>query len=291
MGPTPPIALPPVTAEYSSTLQQAGGKLPAAQSQYRFSRAADGKTRVDTGNTSVISNPAASQTIVLDHVKKTATIQPGPSPAPPNPPGMPQMPNFSAPSLPGQPHVPGVTVQDLGKAVLEGHEVEGKRFVVPPLAPPKPPAFQMPGIPKVPQIPGMPSVVPKTPQIPGMASVIPKTPQIPGMASVIPKTPQIPGMASVIPKTPQIPGMPPVVPKTPQMPGMPPPPAAPPPPATTDVWNSTRMGVPILTKMSGSFGQLTQVCRSAVPGEPHPSAFQIPQGYKVIGTTQGQLKS
>ena len=230
MGPTPPVALPPVTAEYASTLQQAGGQSPAAQSQYRFSRATDGKTRVDSGNMSVISNPAAAQTIVLDHVKKTATIQPSPSPAAPNP-GMPQMPKFSPPSLPGQPHVPPVKVEDLGKTVLQGHEVEGKRFVIPPLAPPKPPAFQMP----------------------------------------------------VVPKTPQMPGMPPVVPKPPQMPGMPPAPAAPQLPATAEVWTSTRMGVPMLTKMSGSFGQLTQVCHSAVPGEPHPSAFQIPQGYKVIG--------
>jgi hypothetical protein len=42
------------------------------------------------------------------------------------------------------------------------------------------------------------------------------------------------------------------------------------------------MSVPILTKMTGSFGQLTQLCHSAVPGEPHPSTFQIPQDYKVM---------
>jgi hypothetical protein len=248
MGPTPPAALPPVTAEYASTLQRAGGQSPAGQSQYRFSRAADGKTRVDSGNMSVISNPASAQTIVLDHVNKTATIQPSPTPAPPIP-GMPQMPNFSPPSLPGQPHVPSTQVQDLGKTILQGHEVEGKRFVTPALAPPKPPAFQMPAIPQTPQIPGMPPVVPKLPQMPGMPPVVPKPPQMPGM---------------------------------PAAPASPHPPASPQPPATTEVWSSTKMGVPILTKMSGSFGQLTQVCHSAIPGEPHPSAFQIPQGYKVM---------
>src|SRR5271165_1284903 len=100
MGPTPPVALPPVTAEYASTLHRTGAQFPTARSSYRFSRAADGKTRVDSGDMSVISNPAAAQTIVLDHVKKTATIQPSPSPAPPNP-AMPQMPNFSPPGLPG----------------------------------------------------------------------------------------------------------------------------------------------------------------------------------------------
>jgi hypothetical protein len=60
-------------------------------------------------------------------------------------------------------------------------------------------------------------------------------------------------------------------------------PAAPQSPTTAEVWNSPKMAVPMLTKSSGSFGQLTQVCHSAVPGEPHPSAFQIPPGYKVIG--------
>jgi hypothetical protein len=42
------------------------------------------------------------------------------------------------------------------------------------------------------------------------------------------------------------------------------------------------MGVPMLTKMNGSFGQLTQICHKAIPGEPHPSTFQVPPGYKVI---------
>jgi hypothetical protein len=271
MGPTPLTALPPVTAEYASTFKRAGTQFPATQSSFQFSRSADGKTRVDSGNTSVISNPAAAQTIVLDHLKKTATIQPSPPPAPPNP-GMPQMPHFSPPGLPGQPHVPTTpttTVEDLGKNVIQGHEVQGKRFVIPPLTGPKPPAFQMPGAPKTPQMAGMPPGVPKPPQMPGMPGV--------------PKLPQMPGMPGV-PKLPQMPGMAPVAPKPPQMPGIAPPPAAPHPPGTTEVWSSTSMGVPMLTKMSGGFGQLTQVCKKAVPGEPHPTAFQIPPGYKVTGT-------
>jgi hypothetical protein len=240
MGPIPPVALPPVTAEYASSLQRVEAQVPPSQSAHRFSRAADGKTRVDSGNMSVISNPATAQTILLDHVQKTATIQPSPSPAPPAA-SMPQMPHFSPPGLPGQLHAPAVKVEDLGKSVLKGHEVEGKRFVTQPLPLPKPPAFQMPGVPKPPAF-----------QMPG----VPKPPAF-----------QTPG-----------------VPKPPQTPGAPPVPAAPQPPTTTEVWNSTSMGVPMLMKMSGGFGQLTQVCHSAVPGEPHPSTFQIPQGYKVTGT-------
>lgn len=49
-----------------------------------------------------------------------------------------------------------------------------------------------------------------------------------------------------------------------------------------EVWNSAAMGLPMLTKMNGGFGQITQVCHGAIPGEPNPAAFQIPPDYKVI---------
>src|SRR5581483_7565993 len=271
MGPAPPDALPPVTAEYKTIFQQTGSPVPPAQSASRFSRSADGKTCVDTGNMSVINNPAGAETIILDHAKKTATVQP---PAPPVSPaaGMPQMPKFSPPGLPAPPQPPGTTVEDLGKSVMQGQEVEGKRFVTQPPAPPATPALQPPGAPKPPafQAPGMPK--PPALQVPGM----PKPPalQVPGM----PKAPalQVPGM-------PKLPGLQaPAAPKPPQM-GAPPPPATPPPPTTTEVWNSTQLKVPMLTKMNGGFGQVTQVCQKVIPGEPHPSPFQIPKDYKVIG--------
>jgi len=44
------------------------------------------------------------------------------------------------------------------------------------------------------------------------------------------------------------------------------------------------MGVPMLTKVTGGFGQLTQVCKKAVPGEPHPMAFEIPPDYKKLAS-------
>lgn len=245
--------------------------LPPVQSAFRFTRATDGKTRVDSGNMSVISNPAAGQTILLDHVKKTANIQPAPPPVPQMP-GMPQMPQFAPPGLPSAPKPPNMQVQDLGKSVLQGHEVEGKRFVFQPPPPPKMPAMpkppQMPGMPQPPQVPGMPP----PPQVPGM----PQPPQMAGMPKV-PGAPQPPGMppAPQAPQMPQAPGAPPV----PPAPGMPP---APQMPTVAELWTSTSMRVPMLTKMSGAFGQLTQVCQRAVPGEPHPAAFQIPPDYKVI---------
>ena len=229
MGPAPPAAAPPITAEYATALQPASGGAPV-QSAFRFCRATGGQTRVDSGKTSVISDPAAGHTILLDHVKKTATISQAP-PQTPKLPGMPPMPQFAAPGVPTAPKTPGVQVQDLGKSVIQGHEVEGKRFLIPP-----PPA--LPGMPQAPKAPGLPQM-PKAPQAPGMPAAPPQPP-----APGVPQSPKKPTIA--------------------------------------EVWHSPSMGLPMLTKMSGGFGQLTQVCQRAVPGEPHPAAFQIPPGYKAI---------
>ena len=151
------------------------------------------------------------------------------------------MPQFTPPKPPAFPSPPAApSVQDLGKSVMQGHEVEGKKFVIP-----------------QPQV-----TPPQMPKIPGM--------QLPGM----PKPPQLP-------KPPQIPGMPPA-PAAAQPPKPPQPPAAPKPPNVAEVWTAPKLGLPMQTKVNGEFGQLTQTCKSAVPGEPHPAAFQIPPGYKVI---------
>jgi hypothetical protein len=153
------------------------------------------------------------------------------------------MPQLSAGFSPA----PTAQVQDLGKAVLQGHEVEGKRYLIQPPAmpnipaPPKPPAFQAPGMPQAGGMPKMPGM----PQVPGM-------PPAPGM----PKVPGAPESQSA--------------------------PNAPSAPTLAEVWTSTSTRLPMLTKMNGGFGQITQVCKDVVPGEPHPAAFQIPPDYKVF---------
>jgi hypothetical protein len=208
------------------------------QSAFRFQRASDGKTRVDSGAMSVISNPATGQTVVLDHAKKTALVQPAPPPAPPM--AAPQTPQAGAPAFPGAtPHPPGVQGQSLGKSVFQGHEVVGNRYVIQPPPPPK-----MGGMPKLPQMPGMP-----------------KAPSLPGA----PASQSAPGAPGVAP--------PPPLPAATQKPAG---------PTTVETWTSTKLHLPMMTKMQGPFGQLTQVCHSAVPGEPHPAAFQIPPGYKLV---------
>jgi len=240
VSPFKPPSFPPATAEYTSSFQPPKPGAPPSQSAYRFTRASDGKTRVDSGTTSVISNPASGHAILLNHANKTALVTPVPPPGP----TAPQAPQVGAPAMPGAPpQPPGMQGQDLGKSVLQGHEVEGKRFVIqPPAQPP------MPGAPKAPPMPG--------------AQPAPPAAQMPG-APAPPKAPGVPG-----------------APATPPAPAVPQAPKA---PTIVETWTSTNMHLPMLTKMQGPSGQMTQVCHSAVPGEPHPSAFQIPPGYKMVG--------
>jgi hypothetical protein len=116
-------------------------------------RSSNGNVRLDTPHTSVISDPAGQRTIMLDHLKKEAMVIPmPPASSAPSPSGSPPMPGAPAPP-------PAPQVHDLGKSQIEGHEVEGKRYILTP--PPAQPAPQMPKTPKPPQ-----SVAPKPPQLP-----------------------------------------------------------------------------------------------------------------------------
>jgi hypothetical protein len=123
-------------------------------------RSASGKMRIDTPSASIISSPADKKTILLDHLKKEAMVIPMPPATGTAPSGSSKVPSGAAAAPPMQ-------VQDLGKSRIEGHEVEGKRYVLP--AAQKP---QMPSLPKMPKLPQMP----KPPQSP-QATAPPKPPQ------------------------------------------------------------------------------------------------------------------
>jgi hypothetical protein len=103
-------------------------------------------------------------------------------------------------------------VQDLGKSVIDGHEVDGKRYIIQPPPPPQPP--------QPPQAAGAPPALPK--------------------------------------------------PATPQM------------PTTADMWMSTKLGMPVMTQVTGPFGKQTSYHKIAAIAEPHPAMFQIPPGYKPV---------
>jgi hypothetical protein len=144
-------------------------------------------------------------------------------------PQMPQMPQAPGmPKPPGAPPppaaMPQVAFQDLGKSAIEGHPVDGKRYIIQPPPPPQMP--QPPQPPPMPKIPGAPQV-----------------------------------------------------PAPPQAPAMPPPPPA---PTISEVWTSTQLGVPVLTKVTTPSGVQTTYCKPAAMAEPDPSLFQIPPGYKVL---------
>ena len=221
-APTPPPA-PPFCSDCATKTQPAGGGAPS-QSASRMWRSSDGKFRLDTPSTSVINDPSSQQTILLDHLKKEATIVPMSAAAPGSAlPGSPKVPAAQGQS-------PSVKVEDLGKSMIEGHEVEGKRFTLPPFSPPdKPemPQLKMPGAPQ----PGLPGA---------------------------PKPPGPPGM----PSAPKLPKLPPV-------------------PSVTEVWSSVKLKAPVLTKVTTSAGEQTTYCKPVSSDDPHPSVFQIPQGYKI----------
>jgi len=179
-------------------------------------KSSDGKFRLDTPTSSIISDPTSQKTILLDHIKKEATILPTPPAMPGSAPaGGQQVAAAAGPA-------PPMKVEDLGKSMIEGHEVEGKRFTLPPFTPPK-----MPGAPKA-AAPGAPSA----PSAPGA----PKPPQMP----------KLPQVRSV-----------------------------------TEVWTSTKLKTPVLTKVTTAAGEQTTYCKPVSMEEPHPSVFQIPQGYKI----------
>jgi len=81
---------------------------------------------------------------------------------------------------------------------------------------------------------------------------------------------------------------PPPLPPRPAVPGIPTPAAFRPPltpqaaMTTVEVWTSTQLHVPLLTKINGPGGQTISTATKAVPCNPPPSFFQIPPEYKVI---------
>jgi hypothetical protein len=219
--PSPPASLPPASAECVTTLQPAQPGAPAQQFNYKMARAGDGKMRMDYGPTSVITDPAAGKMMLLDHVKKEVQEVPLPKPpAAPEAPPAPAMP--SAPPAPPPPPVPGMTVKDLGKRVVDGHEVEGKEYTMPP--PPKAPTPPAPPQVKAPAAPGTPEA---------------------------PKPPD-------------------------------PPPVPEPPPVVTEVWTSTQLLMPVLTRITGPFGKQISHNKNLKGGEPSPALFQAPPDYKPV---------
>jgi hypothetical protein len=206
-----------------------GGENPAPMPM-KLMRSREGKMRIDQGDRSVITDPAKRQTIVLDHVKKEAMVLPiVDPPAIPSAPGMPAAVAGAA----GSSEPP--KVEDLGKAVIEGHPVEGKRYTFQPPDKPKPPEMPKP---------------PEAPKSPDLAK------------AALEKAPKPP--------------------EAPKLPEAPKPPEPPPMPVTSEIWTSTKLLMPVLTRTKGDFGEQICHCKYAEGGEPPAGAFEIPAEYKKV---------
>jgi len=171
LPPQPPPPTPPSCSECATKTQPAGGG-PPTQSASRMWRSGDGKTRIDTPTTSVISDPASQHTIVLDHAKKEATV------IPMSPAGSAATPAGAAPGAAAAAQPSSVQVEALGKSTIEGHEVEGKRYTLPAMPPPpkppipgiKIPGAKMAGSPPAPKPPAAPAP-PQPPKLPPKPSL------------------------------------------------------------------------------------------------------------------------
>lgn len=151
---------------------------------------------------------------------------------------------------------------------------------------PTPPGLTPPQL-TSPGLPGMPAP-PTPPTAPGMQVKDLGTKMVQGVEvhgtqiTLPPLTPPKP------PAAPQVPGMPgaPAVPSAPAVPGAPAAPAIPKPPQVPMVaesWVSTKLQMPVLSRITGSFGQQMCHCKNTVAGAPPPTAFQVPPNYKQVG--------
>ncbi len=136
------------------------------------------------------------------------------------------------------------------------------------------------------------------PMVAAVAAPALKLPAIPGMPGAPPLPPppamvvkdlgiKIVGGIEVMGKQYTLPSLtPPKPPAPPAIPGLPGAPAAPAPPQIpmiAEAWISTKLMMPVLSRVTGSFGQQMCHCKNTVAGEPPATAFQIPANYKQIG--------
>lgn len=120
----PQPTLPAACAEcVETTIPALPGAQPLSSIVRRF-RAADGRLRVDYATFSMLTDPATGERILLNHATQEARIVAA---------EISISPGLPIPAIPGLPTVPAVppepNVVALGKAIVDGLEVEGVRHV------------------------------------------------------------------------------------------------------------------------------------------------------------------
>jgi hypothetical protein len=276
--------MPPAAAECVETvIGPYAGAIPTTNAINQF-RGAAGQMRIDMGAISLITDPKTGERILLNHAlleaRMLAPAVPGGLPAVPGAPPIPSMKMALAMGLAMLPSAAAGPVQ-LGRSYIQGHEVEGMRYVFPTMpGAPVPPVSvweiwnsvklrlpvmtqttgsfgqstcrcQVTGVAPPPstfQIPPGYKVVqppvPGVPSNPGAAS-LPNAPSLPNVPSIA--TPSPPGIPSLQP-----PGVPnaPTLPSTPNLPSvssMPSPPSVPSIPSVPSVAMPQQPAIPSAT--------------------------------------------
>jgi hypothetical protein len=133
-------------------------------------------------------------------------------------------------------------------------------------------------------VPLQPPQTPGMPQLPGGLPALPKgmkPAQVEDLGKGFIEGHEVEGKKYTIhppdlptaPKPPALPGMP-AVPQAPHAPQM---------PTVAEIWSSTKTQMPVLTKVTGPFGQQVTHCKPGAAAEPPPppAKFEVPHGYKL----------
>ena len=119
-------------------------------------------------------------------------------------------------------------------------------------------------MPQAPQIPTLPGGLP----LPQLAS-LPSTPmKVVELGKQIIEGEEAEGKHFIFQHTPQLPNVP-----QPNLPSL---------THSVEVWTSTKTRLPLLTRMTESFGQQINRCKCAAATEPAPTQFLIPADYKTV---------
>jgi len=163
--------------------------------------------------------------------------------------------------------------------LLDHTKQEVRAIPAPPgMTPPKITPPGMPGIPAPPTPPTPPNL-----QVKDLGVKMVQGIEVHGTQITLP--PLTPPKPPVAPLVPGMPGAP-AVPGVPGAPAIPKPPQV---PMVAETWVSTKLQMPVLSRITGSFGQQMCHCKNTVAGAPPPTAFQVPPNYKQVGLPSAPL--
>lgn len=131
--------------------------------------------------------------------------------------------------------------------------------------------------PKIPAMPQMPVPPGGLPGAPAMGSPM----QVIDLGKKIIEGHEAEGKQFLFSQLPKLPNAP-AIPGAPALPGAPAMPAMPQPIQMMETWTTTHTQIPVLTKITGGFGEQICKCGNIITGEPKAELFKIPPDYKLV---------